>query len=294
MKYSEIIVIRVIVYVISTMGFVLQSHLISTEYFNYTTTSLVSVLSFPEKIAIPTVAVCQDVGRLSHKTLKKVFHKTLREVFQNMPLGNVTISSSSVKKDCVTDNTRDDGHYANLQQFYKNDEYCLAFSPLNSHKHIARKDDIVTCPGYSIFKFYFNATRPEVLSINLIPSNVDFDVPTRVPIKSKVNNYTWLSFWLSYSMTVRKLAIPPYDTQCMNYTKHEFTSQDNCTSSCIKSIITKHNFLSHQLAIKKNEYENSSMLLLPFFYGIDNFECVFMLHPDQTNHRPLIITCKFS
>jgi len=71
-------------------------------------------------------------------------------------------------------------------------------------------------------------------------------------------------------MTVRKLAIPPYDTQCMNYTEHGFTSQDNCISNCIKSIITNHNFLTYQLAIKKNEYENSSLFLFPFFYGIDN------------------------
>ena len=75
---------------------------------------------------------------------------------------------------------------------------------------------------------------------------------------------------ISYSMSARKLAIPPYDTQCMNYTEHGFTSQHSCMSNCIKSIITKHNFLTNQLTIKKNEYENSSMLLLPFFYGIDN------------------------
>src|SRR5258708_5021253 len=94
MKYSRITIIRVIVYVICTIGFVLQSHLIATEYFNYKTTSLVSVLSFPEKIAIPTVAVCQDVYR-------SVFHKTLREVFQNMPLGNVTVSLSFVRDGCA-------------------------------------------------------------------------------------------------------------------------------------------------------------------------------------------------
>jgi hypothetical protein len=184
MKCSEITVIRVIVYVICTIGFALQSHLIATDYFNYNTTSLVSVLSFPEKITIPTVAVCEFVEPES------VFHKTLREVFQNMPLGNVTVSYSLVRDNCAKYYDRRDGYYANLQQFYKNyNYYCLAFSPLDSLKHITRKDDIVTCSGHSIFKLVFNTTRPTYPFINLVPSNADFDVPTRVPIKSMVEIY---------------------------------------------------------------------------------------------------------
>ena len=66
-------------------------------------------------------------------------------------------------------------------------------------------------------------------------------------------------------MKQTELLPPPYDTQCHNYASNGFSSRENCWSECLAQFTRRHGMIIESNVIHRNKYENSSLVLAPWY-----------------------------
>lgn len=81
-----------------------------------------------------------------------------------------------------------------------------------------------------------------------------------------VNNRSTCDIRFSYWVKMTKLAPSPYDTNCRDYRKMGFTSNENCLSQCLNNFTEKHGYMIETNVIPGNKYRNSSLRILSFYF----------------------------
>jgi len=71
--------------------------------------------------------------------------------------------------------------------------------------------------------------------------------------------------FITYSMKQIELLPPPFDTECHNYATSRFTSKENCLSECLAQFTRRHGMIIESNVIHRNKYENSSLVLAPWY-----------------------------
>lgn len=282
MKCSRTKFIRLIIYFLITIGFSYQSLSICLDYFKFTTTTFVSVQILPPQLVIPKLVLCFSIDLFNYTSLAKIF--------KTSSANKVTFTRSFNQTGNCNDITKLDGSLVNFGQFLKGKAFCLSFST-SSFRALRTMEDVNACQVYqtALFGFHFNTTLNErwegqlgdtknyfgvytPIFSYMIPFDSDFDGPIRPStIVFARKSSTHLTFRYTYAMSVSKLAPPPYDTSCFDYTKHGFTSKFNCINKCEKDIITKHGFLHDRgLVLDRKHFENSTLQVLPFHKNADH------------------------
>lgn len=269
MKHS-LVAIRIVFYFVVTCGFIYQSLWVCNDYFGYKTTTLVSIINFPDEIVIPTLAICTQVRRLSLRHNKTFQDIATPPVFKNFNM-SVVIRASGNCASRLHALPGNDDMFVDTDVIIKYQHYCVSFKQNQLSKPIAMVEGHAFCTPFPIFQVVFKTTgmtSRTMLYLMTITRDSDFDVPFRTPALVKsVHDNKFLLVDLSYSVTKTHLASYPYDTDCLNYSRNGFTSQYNCISECIKNIIEPQGFIHEFLALNKKRYENSTLKLVPCFLG---------------------------
>jgi hypothetical protein len=81
-----------------------------------------------------------------------------------------------------------------------------------------------------------------------------------------IHNRSTCDIGFTYSTKMSQLAPPPYDTNCRDYRKMGFTSNENCLSSCLSNFTEKHGYIVENNVIPREKYGNSSLRVLHWMF----------------------------
>src|SRR5688500_4952529 len=124
MECSRLLLVNILFCSLITAGFIYQSLLISIDYFEFKTTTLVSVLNFPKQLVYPTMALCTSPPITRRKTFK-----SMKKIFQDSILDNVTFNKTAIWDEVQENSEIKNGSNIDFDQFFKKDFYCHTFRP---------------------------------------------------------------------------------------------------------------------------------------------------------------------
>lgn len=276
---------QVLVYLLITTGFSYQAFLVCQEYFKYPTATLVSILDALPVTLPPRVALCTGGPNAIFTSTKSLIHHTLRELFTEKRNDNTIVVGSGIidPQNAYYVKAGLFDAYVQLNKFFVDGMYCFEFKT---------RDPLYILPEDLFRKtqlfLYFAALQSNIsdvvqymytskssgfkppLHINfhifMTTYDSDFEGVLRTPLDVVANNtIAVFEVGLTYGVKMRRLASPPYDTNCRDYTKDGFTSSHNCKNQCLNNWTEEHGMILQDHVIYRDKYEDSDNVFLPWF-----------------------------
>lgn len=259
--------IRLIIYVASVLGFCFQSLIICNDYFKYPTTTLVS-LDFPDNVLLPKVGYSSYYPLKWGTTLKDHF----RERFKSaciVGLG-LRMTSQEVKKDKTLMRHR---------MFFRSTHFYDVFE-LYRPTRFASDGRYRSFQTDAPFYFYFLKIKPRYLPYrkeshptfnNYFLASHNCDMENLLEQNLYISHQNALnksedSIHLTYTTKITKLAPPPYDTGCKDYSTIGYTSAENCLSECLTDFTSRFGMIIESNVISMEKYQNSSLVVIPYYF----------------------------
>lgn len=237
-KFLDLIII-----VIVTGGFSCQLYLISEEYFEYVTTTSVSIVDALPATNIPQVAFCVLWNGRAHRlSIVEAFQAQLME---RPPDGSHPAGSPFLRNCKLNRHLRRylDDEDCQMKQFLRQGKHCFSLKtryPLN----LTRRQ-LFSTTERGMVEYFINVMTPFTIPENASDAHIgyyifmtsyysDFDTGLRSPVNAfaKWSEATFV-IMLSYSQKVTRLLPPPFDTDCRDYRRDGLISRDSCQKRCL-------------------------------------------------------------
>lgn len=252
---------RILLFLACTVGFAYQCGLICTDYFKYPTVTRVSIMSALPVTTSPAVSIRILKPAKETQSIGDYFNSINDSTSVHHSYSRIGFTAD---EDFGTNKT-----LVNFRRFYRERFYYV---------HIRTREPTRFDPS-DLYAFsqalyiVYVETQVVIMSksksrpIQLFMSSYHDDMEgiLRTPLKVRCPPKTMCIFDLTYSVKVTKLAPPPYDTNCRDYTGSQFTSPDNCFSQCLTDFTSRYGMTLDSNVIWRDQYENSSLKVLPWY-----------------------------
>lgn len=259
-----------------TFGFGYQLSIIAKEYFLYKTSTYVSLKDEWQQNVPPRISLCKyhNVDIYRGQSLKHLFSSNKSSLADTTTF----IESELLQPKKGKPHPVPGGDKFELKRFLNSELYCLSVrpkdkmvykyavyyaTPLTAIYHVVLRSNFLhipsTCNNWGTGKC--------VLSLGMTSYDSDLQKPMRTPLIAWINTSIGKVDWsFTYSLTRTTLLSAPYDTNCLNYSRTKHQSRHSCLSSCIRQETEwKWQKIPVENCVIREEYENSSLSLIPFF-----------------------------
>lgn len=259
MATAESFLLQLIIYLSTISCFSYQTWHILDEYLKYPTTTFVTLENVP-KVTLPPRVGFRVLYKLNPgRTVKSHFDK-INDTTKLVESAFRISEAKSVRKKVV------------LNAFFRSPDYYISLAAKNrteytpEHLYTERREMYSGKIKSNLFEAEDNGIT---LTFFLKPYYGDLegvqktDALVNCPTN---NNRSTCDIRFTYSTKITKLAPAPYDTDCRDYHKMGFTSNENCLSECLTNFTEKHGYLIATNVIPREKYRNSSHVILHWLF----------------------------
>lgn len=271
-------VIWLVCFLLILCGFTFQSWGVSTEYFQYRTSTFVAIHDYPDKdIQAPAIAVCfwTDAPNLMGEEPATTLDQLLdgkKNIFNDQ---NETWRILEGRT--MNPNVKLRYH---SKKFITRNKYCLLTKILTkfdienvtpARYHILSYFYVIRMSVTPIHSLYAHAfaqkpCNPKVAFIKIVTDEYVLSNPRIRQIYRELctEGMVYYFYVLSYTSLVNEKLPPPYDTNCLDYRKEHLMTKDHCYDECLKEKLkSRGNFIPGMAIIELDRYKGSSARILP-------------------------------